>query len=562
MRRNSPIVVCLGAILLLGSPFAGQSAPDSGTKFSSSTELVLVPTVVTDNSGKHVPNLKKEDFVLKEDGKARTLSVFEEVTTDKSRLQRATGEKGQFSNFDPGEGRHRLTIIVLDLINTPFNDLSNARKGLIDFLTRAAESGEPMCLLALDRGGVTVIHEFTSDPRTLADALRRLPSNSAPLIHENVAPADAPTGNDATAVALRKMIRSMTQNEKQMESAQRRDTVILTMDGLNQIAAALGGLPGRKSLIWASSGFSYSLSSPTKMMCEPACPVDQRASVQGLYDRLWRTMNNAQIAIYSVDLRSLTGGIFQASSGTDQFTHPYEVGDPDFDKAAEANWEVHDTATSLNLFAENTGGKAFTNTNDLSEAFRQAVQDDTHYYLLGYYVNRNQTKPGWHKLAVTLEKRGLHPRYRNGFLRADPNHEDTGPQQIRLALLSPLDFTGIPMTVTWSGRGPGKDPGKGKVQFDLVMPANFAFVDETDQNHMNVEIAVVARNGKGEVAGQVSQKVDTHLKPEAWSQIRQSGMTYRNALQLLPGDYMVRFVVRDVLSDRLGSVAVPLKLSP
>ena len=104
MRRNSPIVVCLGAILLLGSPFAGQSAPDSGTKFSSSTELVLVPTVVTDNSGKHVPNLKKEDFVLKEDGKARTLSVFEEVTTDKSRLQRATGEKGQFSNFDPGEG--------------------------------------------------------------------------------------------------------------------------------------------------------------------------------------------------------------------------------------------------------------------------------------------------------------------------------------------------------------------------------------------------------------------------------------------------------------------------
>jgi hypothetical protein len=100
------------------------------------------------------------------------------------------------------------------------------------------------------------------------------------------------------------------------------------------------------------------------------------------------------------------------------------------------------------------------------------------------------------------------------------------------------------------------------VQFDLVMPANFAFVDEGDQNHMNVEIAVVARNGKGEPAGQVSQKVDTHLKPEAWSQIRQSGMTYRNALQLLPGDYMVRFVVRDVLSDRLGSVAVPLKLSP
>jgi VWFA-related protein len=550
------------AIVLVTMAFSQDNSSNTDTKFKSSTELVLVPAVVTDGSGNHVPNLKKEDFVLKEDGKSRPISIFEEVTTDMVRLQRASGDKGQFSNFEPGSGGyHRLTIIVLDLINTPFTDLSNARKGLIDFLTKAAESGEPMCLLALDRGGVSVIHEFTSDPKILAEALRKLPSNQAPLIHEPVVAVEAPAGADPTSVVLRKLIRDMIQNERQMESTERKGTVILTLDGLNQIAAAFGGLPGRKALIWASSGFVYSLSSPTKLMCEPACPVEQRGSVQGLYDQLWRTMNNSQMAIYSVDLRSLPAGGFSAASGNNNFTHPYEIGDPDFDKAADANQQAQDVTTSLKLFAENTGGKAFTNTNDLSQAFRQAVQDDSQYYMLGFYVDR-QSNQGWHKLSVSLQKKGVHVRSRNGFLRSDQSAADFSRQEMKLALVSPLDFTGIPVTVSWSGTGPGKEPGKMRVQFDLVMPAKFAWIDEGDQNHFAVEIAAIARNGKGEPSGDVSQKIDTHLKAEGMAQIQQNGMTYRSALQLAPGEYSVRFVVRDTLAGRIGSVAVPVKVGP
>src|SRR6202142_1806733 len=102
-------------IVLAALPLVAQNnSTDAGTKFSSSTELVLVPTVVTDGSGNHVANLKKEDFVLKEDGKPRSISIFEEVTTDTAQLRRSAGEKGQFSNFEPGSaGYHRLTIIVL-----------------------------------------------------------------------------------------------------------------------------------------------------------------------------------------------------------------------------------------------------------------------------------------------------------------------------------------------------------------------------------------------------------------------------------------------------------------
>jgi VWFA-related protein len=540
-----------------------QDSPPSAT-FKSSTELVLVPTVVTDNSGKHALNLKKEDFALKADGKARPIAVFEEITTDTARFRRATGQQGEYSNFDPeGEHYHRLTIIALDLINTHFTDLSNAHKALFGFLSKAAESGEPMCLLAMDRGGVRVIHGFTEDPKILADALNTVRANPSPLQYKQDVSATAPPPKgDPLQQTLRELIRSMIQNEKQVESMQRKDTALLTLDELNQIAGAFGGLPGRKALVWASSGFVYSLSSPTYLMCEPACPVDQRSAIQSQYDHLWQTMNNSQMAIYSVDLRSLASGNLQAASGNDQFTHPYDIGDPQFDKAAEAKWEAQDVTSSLRLFAENTGGRAFTNTNDLSEAFRQAVEDDSQYYMLGFYVDRTKDKPGWHKLSVAVERKGTHIRFRNGFTQTNQKDSAGDRQQLNLAVASPLDFTGIPMTVSWSGSSAAKQAGKIRVQFDLVMPMNFAQIDETDRNHLALEIAAVARDEKDAVSGEMSEKIDNHLLADALTQIQQHGMTYRSALQLSPGVYTVRFVVRDALSGRIGSLAAPLRVSP
>jgi hypothetical protein len=94
------------------------------------------------------------------------------------------------------------------------------------------------------------------------------------------------------------------------------------------------------------------------------------------------------------------------------------------------------------------------------------------------------------------------------------------------------------------------------------MPANFTSVDESDRNHMVVDIVAVARNPVGEVVAELSQRIDNHLSPDGLEQIQLHGMTYRNGLQLPPGEYMVRFVVRDSLGNRLGSVAAPIKVVP
>jgi hypothetical protein len=116
--------------------------------------------------------------------------------------------------------------------------------------------------------------------------------------------------------------------------------------------------------------------------------------------------------------------------------------------------------------------------------------------------------------------------------------------------------------MTWTEKEPGKAPNKTRVHFELVMPANFASVDDSDQNHMVVDIATVAKSPTGDSAADLLQRIDVHLKSDGLEQIRHNGMTYRGTLQLAPGDYTVRFVVRGAIGNRLGSVAAPVKVAP
>ncbi len=555
--RNLHVLCLLGIVILVSTPVTPQESQPPATTFSSSSELVLVPTVVNDKSGAHISGLTKQDFVLKQDGKVRSIAVFEEVRTDSARVRRSRGEGGIFNNFESDGTYHRLIIIVLDLINTPLADQASAKEALVKFLLETAESGEPVCLLALTRGGLHLVHDFTDNPKLLAEALRKVQSNTAPLIPSQNVEAAHPVG-DGLAATLTKLIRGELQAESQLASLERKDTALITVQGLQQIAKAFRGLPGRKALIWASSGFPFSLSPPSSLLCEPACPAEQRGDVQSAYDNAWRMMNDAQTAVYPVDLRSTDVGIPVASEST--FTHPYDVGDSQFDTAAQARWQRQDTTSTLQLFAQNTGGIAFLGSNNLAQSFRKAIQDDSSYYMLAYYVAQNGTKSGWHPISIVVHQKGSQARFRNGFFFSTDRSAPSARQEIALALGSPLDFTGLPLSMMWSGQNPGKLPGQVRAQFDLVMPANFASVDESERNHMIVDIAAVAKDSNGNIFANLSQRIDDHLKPEGLEQIRTHGMTYRNGLQLPPGDYVVRFVVRDALGNRMGSLIANIKV--
>jgi VWFA-related protein len=566
------MVVCLiGSIFLfVRSADAKDKDKDkdinSEVKFTARAELVLIPTLVTDKSGNHITGLKKEDFTVFENGTEEKIATFEEIASDPHRLTRPKNvNNNEFGNSLAGESTNRrITLMVLDLINTPFMDQVAARRDLLKYLTQSlTQSGdqrEPTALYTLTRSGLHVVHDFTTDPRVLVAALHKVRGDTAQMVdsEETVEAMTGTASPDGSAGVDPGMVQSeadkiqtmMEDAELNFKSFEQRLAITYTLDGMQQVAQALGGFPGRKSLIWAGGGFPFSVSDNT-MQLAPA-GRDTLSDVLPLYEHTWQLLNNAQIAIYPVDVKGLVVTEPNAS-----------VSHPGKNYVRNATWRQMDTQATLQTFAQMTGGRAYFNSNDLVKGFRDAVNDSAQYYMLGYYLDRTKTKAGWRKVAVKVKREHTEVRARGGFFvtnaTVDPASSRTN--DIASALQSPLDYTSLAMVAHWDKVEASKDARKKRVNYQIHLAPEAAVIDDADTNHMELEFVALAKTADGKDADPpTGRKFEAHLTAENLASIRQNGVGYKGALDLAPGEYTVRFVVRDNLSGRIGSVAAPLKV--
>ena len=539
------LAMTLSLLLLTPALAEDTKPPERMPTLVSRSELVLVPTLVRDKSGAPVAGLSKGDFTLLENGREQKIAVFEQIKTAAVRPSRPRLPAGEFSNYLVDQpAPRRVTLIVMDSINTQFADRSYARDQILKFLGEMAGSNEPIALLQLQRGGVRVIHDFTTDPAVLAKALRRLqPGPEAPV---------ADTEEMYESQQLGNLLQYLEQNYL---PAQRMLAAQLTLDSMQQIARAYAAIPGRKSLIWASGGFPFSIDDLSRVLSGSAgSTASYLSEILPLYEKTWQALNDANVALYPVDVGGL---VVLGQSAASQLSAS------NLQRASQrALWMHEDTLATFREFADMTGGKAYVNTNDLTHAFHDAVDDSASYYMLGFYLAPDDRKPGWRKLQVKVQHADAHVRARSGFyvMPEDKDKNKTKLSDIALAMSSPLDFTSLPLLVRWTETTPNGD--KKRAAFELVLPADaaLAIVDESDQNHMSLDFDAAAREPTGKIVASHGRTFEAHLKPESLTQIRSTGITYKGALDLLPGEYTVRFVVRDNLSGRMGSVAAPLRV--
>src|SRR5437868_13119591 len=170
MRGIGKLVFLIAAALGLA---AGQSAPPQKAAsgevptFKTKAELVLVPVVVSDKKGEHVHGLNKDDFAIVEDGRNKEITVFEAVHTEPRVMQLASAQDVFTNTVKPAATQARVTIIVLDTLNTTFFDQNRAKFEILKFLSNL-EPGEPVALVNLSKSGLHVIHDFTADPKIFA----------------------------------------------------------------------------------------------------------------------------------------------------------------------------------------------------------------------------------------------------------------------------------------------------------------------------------------------------------------------------------------------------------
>jgi VWFA-related protein len=517
------------------------------------THMVLVDVVVTDKQGKPVPGLRAEDFAIEEKGKAQKIASF--TTTTEGATPPEPLPPGIYSNRaqyrSPGGP---TAVLLLDGLNTVFKDQAYARLQMLKFVQQQFRSGQRMAVFTLTRQ-LGVLQDFTSDPRVLNAALQHYqPSETVAALDPAATPirgsvADSGPGSGTamqSAVAVAQQALASFAGAEAAYDLDKR--VQLTLTALNSIARILGGLPGRKSIIWVTGAFPFTLIPEDRTVTEEELSEnlpgvrehsgEQRASgnyaatsrtsyAQGIRETSAR-LASAQVSIYPVDARGL-------SISTDT-----------------------DSIDTMREMARETGGRAYVNQNEIREGVAQAFADQSAVYTIGYYPENKKYDGQYRSIKVKVNKAGTDIFHRRGYYAIDPTQlQGYNPnQEVAAALGDALPSTLVAFRA--QVKSPDDNSSKGKIGVTFLVDTDTLSAEEVSGGkHMSVVFYATLYSRDGKMLADHNQRVDQVFKPDVYQQVLQRGMMLHMDLDPVPGAAEVRLAVQDGRTGMVGTVDAP-----
>lgn len=521
--------------------YVGERRAEQGPKvnFKAETVLVEVPAVVTDKAGRPVHHLTQADFQVLENGSPQKIALFDEINTQTTRLA-APAQPGEFSNaLAGGNIPQAVTVIALDTVNTPYLDQKYGREQLLKYLAQHLDSTQPVALVMITSRGLQVIQDFTQPPARLLAVLKEA-TGEMPFTQADNLVAMAKTmdlGQPASSGLIRSFVES---GDAQIASFHQGDAVATTLEAFLDLAWALSGVQGHKSVIWLTAGFPFQMTTPSMV---------PSGDLYILYERTFQQLSQANMSIYPVDARGLVDPIADVSSGAK------------LNASTNARIWLHNSSLdTLSEVAAMTGGQAFFNGNDLAAALGRAMRDSASYYLLGYYLDPGDRSPGWRKLKIELGEKDMKAHARTGFFltQATINPAVTRNVDLSYALSSPFDATGLPLQVRVLGEsGKGKDK---EIEFHVRIPANGIAVQGAD-HHFDMDFIARATAKESQRQETLAQNIRGRIADQQIAKVESEGLGFKKTIQLAPGQYQLRFVVRDDLTGRIGTVSTPLTVN-
>ena len=525
MRSIATFVAIAAAagISVLHAQGNGQKPSTSGPTFKSSTRLVQVSVVVQDGRRRPVTDLKPEDFEIFEDGKPQPVSVFS--VRGQAPSDAVAEGTGVFTNRLQSPTGGGVVAIVFDRLNTSFTEQTQAREHIVKYLGQVRPE-DRVALFLLDENGMSILHDFSKDAGSLLRAMTRAQSTQS----STLAGAQLPQFADQMEANLDAFARGNLAN---MHAFYQRILAYTTIEALEDVAAYLQGFPGRKNLIWVSSGFPFGITnfgpggtSDITLMS----PETRRAT---------RALNHADVSVYPVDARGLVGAFStHPSARVQEFSTIYSVQGPIDGLRHVADW---------------TGGRAFYNTNDLGSAINGAVKDSDLTYVLGYYPENQKWDDRFRQIKVKVKRGGLEVRHRSGYFAVPPDAPDNDTRQkaIVAALDSPLETTSLPITVTVEPAGNGRVTLA--IQLDRSAPS---LVKENGLWVGSVDVAISQTLPSGKNAREADVTLPFSLSDEMRDRLLKEGLHLTRTVQLNPDAHQLRVVVRDVATGTTGSVII------
>jgi VWFA-related protein len=517
------------------------SAPGGDLVLKATTRLIQVNVIVRDRKGSPAAGLKKEDFQIFDNGKPQQISVF---SMDSSTVlpQVAALPPNMFTNQLQQKSAvpSSVTVILIDQINTHWQDQAWAKQQLIKYL-KTIHPEDRVAIYALGPG-LRVLHDFTTDSSGLLEQLDRYKNGVIPEGDQK----DSSFAADINSLNFDTWMNGGGGGI----SPQERDFYMInrvqgTLHAIEFIASHLASLPGRKNLIWLSGGFPLQIGlGSAKAMFDP---TREQRTFSPEVEHAIKALNDANVAMYPVDSRGLVADTrFDASNAKVNLAPKLSMG------------PVVENQQTMSTLASATGGHAYFNTNDLAKAIRDAVDDSTLTYTLGFYPTNETFDGKFHKIDVkTPGQSGLSTHYRKGYYDvADQPHDDQARKtELQNAVWSPLDSSAMGLVVQVAPGG-AEHPNSIDV-YVKVDPNAIGITRNGDRNDGALDVMLVQKNDRGKTFNGESDTISLAMKSETYQKIEKQGFVFHKVIGRAPQATQLRVIVRDVSSGTLGSVTIP-----
>jgi hypothetical protein len=225
---------------------------------------------------------------------------------------------------------------------------------------------------------------------------------------------------------------------------------------------------------------------------------------------------------------------------------------------SNASVNAMNSHSTMNTVADQTGGKAFYNTNDLNRAIRDSMEDGSTYYTLGYYPENKNWDSRFHRISVKVNRPGVKLHYRQGFYAIEPKiYAKQDPKILALDMGSALDInnpisTALPFQAIVL---PPTAQNGNKVQINYgVDPHSIGFeLKEDGLQHAAVDCGVRAYSRTGESIKLQGNTFNAALAPEQYQKVMKAIFPCNQTLDLPPGEYLLRLAVRDTNNGLIGT---------
>ena len=496
----------LSSLTAQESSAPGNAQPQK-QMFRTTTRLVVVDVVATDDKGQPVEDLKSEDFVVTENNDAQKVIDFSFHVPGNVHTLPNQLPGNVFTNSPQYRGNSSLNVILLDAINTDFSNHAYAQDMLAKYLATNPKL-QPTAVYALENN-LRLLHDFTTDPQALHDAVAHY--KGIGVSHINSVAADAsPFTRHGTF-----------RNTNQGRGSAFRGMIFL--------AQTLAGYPGRKNLIWISEGFPLSLYPDTTMADEVLVTEDFSPIVEKIADDLMAS----QVALYPISAAGV--------SKDDQFS-------------------AH---TAMSSMAQRTGGKTFFNRNDIDTGVRTSLDDGSTYYTLEYYPSNKDWNSKFRRIKVKVNRPGVKLQYRDGYYANNPGAL-FGAETMSSEFSQALDINAPELTAVsfQAAVSPASLQTQNKVQVVFhIDPKTIQFQRRGEGiAHAELNCVVWAYPKRGEPIRAEGSTLTADVPVAEYENMVKSFLPCQRALDLKPGQYTLKLGVLDRTANLIGTLTTPFNV--